>query len=181
MSQHNHYAPPTAEVADSAEILQPPKYGLKLSGSLFWRILVLQFVLVMPMTFLLASSELNENLSFLKLKPSLIYASLVAVVAASLLVFRPGVLFLVWGVRLNLPIHSWRRFSWLFCVIYATLALANAAIAVAGTTEAWVQFKAYAPLLGLLVTCLAAPRLASRPNPSVKGTSRKRAAPYVER
>ena len=168
MTEGNRYAPPGSPVADinTAENSVRDDYGLKLSASLFWRVLVLQTVLAMPVVIWFAMSDLGESATLLKLKPSLIYIILVAAVGSSLLVFRPGLLFLVWGSRLNLSTSNWRRFSWSYCGLYLVLAITNAVVAVVAPVALWMQFKIFAGFFGVIALCLVAPRFLVRPKNS---------------
>jgi len=160
METHNRYSPPASDVADAAR--QPASrsiYGFGLSASLFWRIFVLQAVVGMPAVVLLRGSSLAATSIGNQLLPSLVYSVMVAFMAASLLVFRPGLLFLVWGNRLNLGVRSWRVLGWGYCGLFLALAILNAAVAITASVETWVTFKAFGPLIGAVGFCLVTPRV----------------------
>ena len=173
---HNPFAPPTSRVDDIAELPLREDYGFKLSGSLLWRVLILQTLLAMPLVGLLVLLEWPSNVSLIKLKPSLIYAAVALQMAVAMLAWSHGALFKIWGKRVRLPVPAWRRLSWLLLIFYIVLAVVNVAIAFFTSTAVWVQYKAFGPLLGVIAFCVVAPRLLPRPNPSFKRTGLRPAA-----
>ncbi|WP_082568573.1 septation protein IspZ [Rhizobacter sp. Root1221] len=168
MSDNIRYAPPTAQVGDIAEASPRGSHGLKLSVSLFWRLFLLHTVLLLPVAAVLGLSDLGQSAMFLMLKPSLFFAVVAAVLASSLLVFRPGLLFFVWGYRLHLPFGSWRKFTWSFCTLYLVLGIVNVGVAFTTPVAVWVQFKTFVPFFAIVALCVAAPRFLARPNPSIE-------------
>jgi intracellular septation protein A len=119
--------------------------------------------LLLPVAFALSFSGLGRSPTFLKLQPSLFFAVVAAVLASSLLVFRPGLLFLVWGYRLKMPFGSWRRFTWSFCCLCLGLGIMNAAVAITAPMALWVQYKTFVPFIAIVVLCVAAPHFLARP------------------
>ncbi len=186
MSKQNPYAPPTANVEDILETGLRTDYGLKLSASLYWRVLVLQTVIVVPVAIMITFFDLGEGTAFLLLKPTLFFVVAATVIASSTRVFRPGLLFLVWGHRLRLQPSGWSRLSWSLFGFYLLLGVANICVAIAAPLAVWVQYKTYAPFLATIAFCAVAPRFLPRPNPSIEGTFQRplRAlwpAPHVKR
>src|SRR4051812_18271672 len=112
MTNTNPYAPPAANVEDIVETGLRSDYGFKLSASLYWRILVLQTVIMVAVTLVITFFEFGDSTAFLMLKPSLFFVVAGIVIASSMRVFRPGILFLIWGHRLHLLPSGWSRLSW---------------------------------------------------------------------
>jgi intracellular septation protein len=183
MTGSNPYAPPEAALEDIGENALRTDYGLKLSASLFWRIIVFQIILVVPVALTLSFSGQTESITLLMLKPTLIFIFVAAAVAVSLQLFRPGLPFLLWGHRLGMLPSSWRRFSWALCGLYVLLGIVNTCVAFATPLTVWTQYKTFGPLLAILVFCILAPRFIVRPNPFIERTApgKPGAAPHVKR
>lgn len=158
MTDNNPYAPPKSHVADIAVGPTQPTHGFKLGASLFWRVLVLQTLVGMPLVLWMSVSDFGQELRLVTLKPTIVYTLLAGTMAASLQIFRPGLLYFIWGHRLDLLPSEWRRFSWAYCCVYLALAVANVAIALLAPMAAWVQFKLFVPLPSILALCLIFPR-----------------------
>jgi intracellular septation protein len=171
MTQHNPFAPPASFVADISESPFRVDYGLKLGGSILWRVLILQTLLGMPFVVLLSLLELPLDAPLIKLKPSFIYATVALVMAAAMLVWRPGALSMIWGGRMRLTAPAWRSLGWLLLSLYVLLAVANVVVAFSAPVELWVQYKSFGPLCVIIVFCMVVPRLLPRPNPSIERTA----------
>lgn len=78
--------------------------------------------------------------SFIKMKPTIIYALFAATVVVGLILRRP-VLKAVIGQALSLDEAGWRALSLRFVLFFATMALANEAARRLLTTEQWVLWK----------------------------------------
>jgi intracellular septation protein A len=171
MTRSNPYAPPEAALEDIAESGLRTDYGLKLGASLFWRLMVLQIILMVPVALTLSFSDLRQSTAFLTLKPALFFIVVAASVAVSLQLFRPGLPFLVWGHKLGMLPSSWRRFSWALCGLYLLLGVVNTCVAVAAPLTIWLQYKTFGPPLATLIFCAFVPRFIVRSNPSVERTA----------
>ena len=170
MTQHNPFAPPASSVDDIIEPSFRDDYGLKLSGSLAWRVLVLQTLLGMALVGFLTLLELPLDAALIKLKPSFVYAAMALLMAIATMVWRPGALSLIWGGRMRLPVPAWRRLGWLLLSLYPMLAVANVVFAFSAPLEVWLQYKVFGPLCAIIVFCIGVPRFLPRPNPSIERT-----------
>lgn len=167
MADSNPYAPPKSHVADIAGRPTRPTHGFKLGGSLYWRVLVLQILVGTPLVIWMTTTVSGQDATLLMLKPTIVYTLLAGTMAASLQVFRPGLLYFIWGHRLGLLPSAWRRFSWAYCCLYLALAVANVAVGMLAPMAAWVQFKLFVPLLSVPAFCLIFSRYLARPDTSV--------------
>ena len=124
MIEDNRYAPPTANVEDIGDPGVRTTYGVGLSASLFWRIAVFHLVILAFAGFWLVTGA-GDSQALVRFKPTVFNGLAGGALAGSLLVFRPGLLFLVGGGRLRIPMAKWRRFSWGLCGYYVVMGIAT--------------------------------------------------------
>ena len=152
MSQ-NPYAPPSASFDNESQKSGRTEFGFRLGASLYWRTLILQSMVVIPVAPLMSSST-----DLLVWKPTVMSLCAVLILAFSAMVSKPGVLFVFWGRRLNLPVATWRKFNWMVAGYYLLLGAVNAVFVSSASFEAWMTVKMFVPLLSLVAFCAAAPR-----------------------
>lgn len=164
MSEFNPYTPPLAR-SETPEISTPsPVSGLALSFSLFWRIIVFQFVLLMAVLLPLKSVGIL-------IPPIYSLIILAACLAISLRLSKLGLFHLVWVRRLNQSPVFVRRFSWALCGAYLLLALVQTTLFYTAPLVAWVKYKSLISFSVILGLCLVAPHLMQGPNNSSKTDS----------
>jgi len=131
--------------------------NLKIGLSLFWRILAVQLLFSLIAVILMHGIPETDKAVFVKYKPSVLYLGLAIALVASLYFLKNGLLHLVWGKRLGCSTAFWRKFTMSFACILLGLAGTNIAVAVAMSTESWLQYKIFVPLLSEMVFCFVLP------------------------
>jgi len=134
---------------------------VKLTFSLFWRLVVAWFVvgcLILLLNLLATSAgarliptELAASPTFIKLKPSLMYLVAAFVALISELAFRINPLELVAGRRLQLLRAAWRRLSFGLVALLLVLAVLNVLVAIFAGLELWLQYKLFGAFALLLL------------------------------
>jgi len=152
MSQ-NPYAPPSASFEAGSPDGTRTDFGFRLGASLFWRVLLLQFLVTIPVL-----SFIGWPNDFIAFKPSVVCCCAAIVLALSVKFAKPGALFFIWGRRLNLGVAAWRRFNWMAAAYYFALATGNFVLALSVPIETWLTVKMFFPLLSLIAFCAMAPR-----------------------
>lgn len=148
----NPYAPPSAAFESGQESMRNA-FGLRLGASLFWRMLMLQCLLTIPL-----ASIMPWPADFIIWKPTAICSCAAVVLFLGLMISRPGFLFLFWGHRLNLDFAAWRTFNWMATGYYFFMAAGTFALALSVPIGAWIGIKLSFPLLSLITFCAIAPR-----------------------
>ncbi len=144
--------------------------NLLLGLSLYWRLLVVSLSLSAVIVLSLLSAPVLADATYIKLKPSALYALFGVIWLASLLAQPNGIVYVVWGKRLNLPSQFWRRFTVALAMLFFALALANLFAAYLLPVEGWLQFKLLVPSASILVAPFVAAALLNRaPQPAVNG------------
>jgi len=141
--------------------------SLLIGLSLYWRVLVVLLLLSSVILVALQRTSPAADLTFIKLKPTFLYALYGVVWLASLFALPNGIVHLVWGKRLSLPVRFWREFTAVFAVLFFALALANLVAVYLLTVESWVQFKFFVPSVTVLVATLVAAVVLSKRNVTV--------------
>jgi intracellular septation protein len=78
---------------------------------------------------------------FIKWKPTVLYAAMAIGLAFTVWVLRKNFLKLVLGNQLELPDPIWMRLNWAWICYCLFMSVVNAYVAVAYSTEQWVNFK----------------------------------------
>lgn len=78
---------------------------------------------------------------FIKWKPTVLYASMAIVLAAALWGWKKNLLHMLLGSQLKLPQGVWDRLAVAWIGYFFFMSAINAYVAVAFSTEAWVNFK----------------------------------------
>jgi len=97
---------------------------------------------------------LLQDDTFIKWKPTVLYALLGSVLAAGKLAFRRDLLALLLK-NLTLPASVWTRLTWSWVGFFALMAIANWYVAFHFSTDAWVNFKVWGSMGLLLLFALA--------------------------
>jgi len=109
--------------------------------------------------------------TFIKWKPTVLYLSFGAILAAGKLVWRRDLLSVVMK-DIALPPPIWTRLTWSWVAFFGAMALANWYIAFHFPTETWVDFKVWGGIGLFLLFALAQGVLLARhvtePSSSVK-------------
>ncbi len=92
---------------------------------------------------------LLQDETFIKWKPTVLYAVFGSVLAMGKLVFRRDLLALLLK-DLTLPSSVWSRLTWSWVGFFALMAIANWYVAFHFSTDAWVNFKVWGGI-GLFV------------------------------
>ena len=78
---------------------------------------------------------------FIKWKPTVLYTGMALGLAAALWIWKKNFLQLLLGSQLRLPAAVWSRLTVAWIVYFLFMAASNAYVALAFTTEAWMDFK----------------------------------------
>jgi intracellular septation protein A len=162
MTEINRSTAPTTKIEEMANTAERSDYGLKLSISLFWRVILLHNALRLPISIIIAFADIGDNYTLLKLIPSLFFAVVSVSLACSLQVSSHGFIFLFFGSRLHMTLNNWRRVTWLFCGLYFLLCVANIIVGFTAPFDIWIQYKTFAPAAAIITLCLVAPRILAR-------------------
>ena len=92
--------------------------------------------------------------TFIKLKPTIVYAMFAVLLLAGLAAKKP-VLALLFGPVFNLTDEGWRRLTVRWAVFFVAMAVLNEAVWRNFSTDAWVSFKVFGflPLTLLFAMC----------------------------
>lgn len=112
---------------------------MKLGWSLYWRTFLVHIVLMWALSPL--TSGILRSADFIKLGPSVFYATFACSLAISLFVSKEGLLHVVAGPRLALSSNHWRHFTLAITCLFATLVVLNVVVAFTQSTEFWVNSK----------------------------------------
>ena len=111
---------------------------------------------------------LLQDETFIKWKPTVLYAVFGGVLATGKLVFRRDLLALLLK-DLTLPSSVWSRLTWSWVGFFALMAIANWYVAFHFSTDAWVNFKVWGGiglfLLFALAQGIVLARYVSEPTP----------------
>jgi intracellular septation protein len=111
---------------------------------------------------------LLQDETFIKWKPTVLYAVFGSVLAMGKLVFRRDLLALLLK-DLTLPSSVWSRLTWSWVGFFALMAIANWYVAFHFSTDAWVNFKVWGGiglfLLFALAQGIVLARYVSEPTP----------------
>jgi intracellular septation protein len=111
---------------------------------------------------------LLQDDTFIKWKPTVLYALFGSVLAAGKLAFRRDLLALLLK-DLTLPSSVWTRLTWSWVGFFALMAIANWYVAFHFSTDAWVNFKVWGGiglfLLFALAQGIVLARYVSEPTP----------------
>lgn len=146
-----------------------------LTFSLLWRLVVAWLaagLVFLAADFLALSAGVNvlpeewvRSVTFIKLKPSLMYGVSALLVLVTEGLFRANPLQFIAGKSLSLNRDDWRRLSVGLVMLLLALAVLNGVVAALLSTEAWVQYKLFGAML-CLVSGIAV--LAKRTQPAQK-------------
>jgi intracellular septation protein len=97
---------------------------------------------------------LLQDETFIKWKPTVLYAMFGAVLATGKVAFgRDLIAYVLKDVTLPAPIWAWVTWSWIF--FFAAMAVANWYVAFNFTTDTWVNFKVWGGIGAFLAFALA--------------------------
>jgi intracellular septation protein len=115
------------------------------------RRLALQYkvTLVLVMAFGTLTLLLHDE-SFIKWKPTVLYASFSAGLALALWVWRKNVLRILLGSQISLPEPVWARLAQVWIAYNAFMATLNGYVVLNYTTEQWVNFKLWGYIFPLV-------------------------------
>ena len=150
---------------------------LLLGLSLYWRLLVVSLILATVIVVSILSTPLMEDITYIRLKPTVLFSLFGLVWLASLLALPNGIVYLVWGKRLNLPTQFWRKFTVALAVLFFALALANLLAIYLLSVQSWLQYKLYVPSAAILAAPFIAAAIFSRaPETAANGPARSKEA-----
>jgi intracellular septation protein len=93
--------------------------------------------------------------TFIKWKPTLLYAVMALVLTVAQLGWRKNLIRSLLGSQLVLPDGVWLRLLWLWVAFFAAMAIVNIWVAYSFPTEVWVNFKLFG-LMGLMIVFVLA-------------------------
>jgi intracellular septation protein len=93
--------------------------------------------------------------TFIKWKPTLLYAVMALVLTVAHLGWRKNLMRSLLGSQLALPDGVWLRLLWLWVAFFAAMAIVNIWVAYSFPTEVWVNFKLFG-LMGLMIVFVLA-------------------------
>lgn len=96
------------------------------------------------------ASLLFQDETYIKLKPSVLYWLMGAVLLIGHVVFKKNFLKKLMGAQLQLPESVWTTLNWAWTVFFAVMGALNLWIAHAFNTDSWVNFKMFGGM-GLMV------------------------------
>lgn len=134
---------------------------IRLSLSMYWRVLVVTIAIGLFVAILLAPFQSAGGATLAKLKPTILHASVGLTLLVSLAFSGGGLLHLVRGVSLAQSETFWRRFTLALAALLFGLAVTNLLVAYGVSVSAWIQYKTFAPAVALLAYCFVATRLFS--------------------
>jgi len=134
---------------------------IRLSLSMYWRVLVVTVAIGLLVVILLEPLQSGSGATLIRLKPTILYASVGLTLLASLAFSGGGLLYLVTGVSLAQSESFWRKFTLALGALLLGLAVTNLLVAYGASVSTWVQYKAFAPAFALLAYCFVATRLFS--------------------
>jgi intracellular septation protein A len=127
----------------------------KLSFSLLWRILVLHLVYV-SLVMLVAVPLFRDN-PFMAGKLYMLWWGLGLLLLGFHFLTKRGLLYFLWGWRLNKSEMFWKRLNIGLVVLYVALGLWSILVASLAPLKVWVEFEPVAPLLFYVLFVALAP------------------------
>ena len=97
-----------------------------------------------------ALTLLLQDERFIKWKPTVLYLSMALVLAAALWVWRKNLLQMMLGSQISLPTAVWGRLTVIWVAYFVFMGVLNGYVAVAFTTDQWVDFKLWGYIFPLL-------------------------------
>jgi len=95
-----------------------------------------------------------QNETFIKWKPTVLYWLFSATLAVSALVFKKNLIRAMMEEQLTLPEPVWSRLLAAWIAFFALMGVANLAVALNFSTDAWVNFKLFGGI-GLMLVFVA--------------------------
>jgi intracellular septation protein len=120
-------------------------------------VLVVQLLSSLATVVLLRNIATIEDVISIKYKPSVLYVVFAVILAASIYFSKNGLLYIVWGKRLEFSVGFWRLFTLSFACLMLALSLLNVVVANVVSLEIWLFYKSIAPLFTEIVFCFAFP------------------------
>lgn len=127
----------------------------KLSFSLLWRILVLHLVYISLV--MLVVVPLFRHNPFMVGKLYLLWWGLGLLLLGFHFITKQGLLYFLWGWRLNKSEMFWKRLNIGLVVLYVALGLSSILVASLEPLKVWVEFEPGAPLLFYVLFVALAP------------------------
>ena len=141
---------------------------MKLAWAVYWRVFVLLLVFSVLVVLPLKNSAFITEPRFFVWKPPVLWGSFAALLLLAHAVLPNGLVYVLWGRRLNQGLAFWRKLSFAAAALFVCLAVVSVVVAQTVSFQSWANFKTVAPLAGLLLFSLIVPRrLALEPQPSV--------------
>jgi intracellular septation protein len=131
---------------------------MKLSLSIFWRIIVLQLLAGLVLALSLQGTALMSDLRYIPWKTTIGFMVLAFAVLATQFLIKVSLIRVVFGARLGLADKFWKSLSFALGLFYLLLAVANVAVSQIASFDVWNVYKLVAPLLALLVFSAIMPR-----------------------
>lgn len=136
---------------------------IKLAWSVFWRVMIFQFVLSFIITIASIRMSWFSDPTMFFLKPSIIWIIGAVALLVAQVTMPNGLLYLMGGRNLVQPSQFWRGLGFTLSGLWLALALLNIGMAKLVSFELWMTLKAFAPFVILLIYVLVVPaRLSTR-------------------
>jgi intracellular septation protein len=89
---------------------------------------------------------LFQDETFIKWKPTLLYALFAIALAGSLLIRKKNLIKAMMGKQMELPDPIWDKINWLWIGFFSSMAVINVYVAQTYSTDVWVNFKMFGTL-----------------------------------
>jgi intracellular septation protein A len=131
-------------------------YTTTLGLALLWRTMMVYILLaitaLIALTALsafgldLISEQMSTSALFIKMKPTLMYASFAIALLFAEYVAKINLIRIIWGKHIALTNAGWHRFAIHLALLLLFLAVMNMLVAVMASTSAWVNYKLFGGL-----------------------------------
>jgi intracellular septation protein A len=119
--------------------------------SVYWRIVILQTVIALPLALLIRRSNPMDDVIWIKLKPSIYFILVALVLLLTKIRIQNGALSLIWGGKLNASTQFWQLANRVFVLLHITLGVGNFVAAYMLSIPDWIDYKIWVPSVGLII------------------------------
>jgi len=119
------------------------------------RVDVMQWVSLGVISVFGGATLVLHNESFIKFKPTVLYAFMGGALLIGEWVFKKNLLQRLMGAQLELPAPIWRQLTWAWVGFFVLMGALNLWVAFHFSTETWVNFKLFGSLGLMLVFIIA--------------------------
>ncbi len=103
------------------------------------------WVSLVIVTFFGGATLLLQDETFIKWKPTVLYWLVACILAVGALFMKKNLMKSLLSEQMQLPDVAWTRMNWSWVGFFTFMGFANLAVAYSFSTDAWVNFKLWAP------------------------------------